>query len=286
MNEFIGKGTLAPFDMNSSSELIAKTIFSEIALLDLEIKRSEERTKELQARKFYQSPFSGRTDQIIASQQQNQINKMFADLMQRHIQLSVCSSVALTGAVDQLKSHVLNGFEDANGNTVKLSENGRALAESMSSMIHGFIQTADNTRNSLVSFEDHIVSSNSRFDVIESMISVSNDRHDHADLLLAAHGDFIESLSEKVGAVGKTGEHSTEQLNLLSQRVDKESDSLLSLQGELSARNEELKSLAIRHDGQGQAVAALQGKLRAFIVGSSALFLISWAALAYIVVNS
>lgn len=247
---------------------IARSLFIEIKSIDDEIKRSQERTKELSDRPFYRGLFSSRKDRIAAFEQQNSINIKMMTLIERHIQMNVLSAAALTNVLDDFRGHVDTGFKDSHGNTVRLSDNGKKLADSMSTMILGVIQSAERTRDSIDSFEGHVAASNARFD--------------HIELTLSLHGSHLDRLSTGQEGIRLIGQRSLEEMSNISQRVDEHAASLFTVRDEVAAR-----SVATNAHGKSLEELALEvASLRSAAVRHklfiAILFLTSWGAIAYL----
>ena len=249
-------------------ENIARSLFIEINSIDDEIKRSQKRAQELSDRPFYRGLFSGRKDRLIASEQQNSINIKMMTLIERHIQMNVLSVAALTTVLDDFKGHVDSGFKDSHGNTVRLSDNGKKLADSMSTMILGVIQSAERTRDSIDSFEGHVAASNARFD--------------HIELTQSLHGSHLDRLSTGQEDIRQIGQRSLEEMSNISQRVDEHTVSLLAVRDEAAARSVETNAHAKSLEDLALEVASLRSSAVRNKMVIAILVLMSWGAIAYL----
>ena len=249
-------------------ENIARSLFIEINSIDDEIKQSQKRIQELSARPFYRGLFSGRKDRLAASEQQNSINIKMMTLIERHIQMNVLSVAALTAVLEDFKDHVDSGFKDSHGNTVRLSDNGKKLADSMSTMILGVIQSAERTRDSIDSFEGHVAASNARFD--------------HIELTLSLHGSHLDRLSTGQEDIRQIGQRSLEELSNISRHVDEHSTSLLAVRDEIAATSVETNAHRRSLEDLALEVASLRSAAVRHKLAIAILFLTSWGAISYL----
>lgn len=268
MNSNSGSGALVISGNSTAPHKIARSLFTEISLLDKEIEESKKRTEDISKKFFLSRWFSHSEDQVAASERQNSINIKLMRLIERHIELNVLSVAALTTVLDDFRGHVSNGFKDSHGNTALLSENGKKLANSMSSLILGVIQSAERTRDSIGSIESHI--------------SSSTERLDHVELKLSIYGEHIEKLSIRQDDVRRIGERSVEELSNLAQKVNDYALDLLSTREGLLAGANEASSQKSAIESLALDVSTLQKMCRRQKIISAVLFLVSWAALAYL----
>lgn len=127
---------------------MAQQFFKEIETLEGEIKQSNELSREIENRGFWKRLGSSTSKDLAAiGRIQNSINKRMVDLIQETIRLNMLSYAGLVMLMDEMRKGIEHGFTDANGNIIRLGEEGRDLAEAATDIISGILDTSRDTQD-------------------------------------------------------------------------------------------------------------------------------------------
>ena len=132
------------------SKVIARVLFREVKGIEDKLKESREIAEEIQKRGFWDTlTASTGKDLVRVANAQNAINNEMFGLIQETIGLNVLSYAGLAGLLDELRQCIEHGLVDANGKVIKLSNEGRELADTATNILTGILDGAKGTQDSI-----------------------------------------------------------------------------------------------------------------------------------------
>lgn len=132
------------------SKFIARALFKEVKKIEDKLEQSRKIAKEIEARGFWDNlTASTGKDLVRVANAQNAINNEMFGLIQETIGLNVLSYAGLAGLLDELRQCIEHGLVDANGKVIKLSNEGRELADTAASILTGILDGAKGTQDSI-----------------------------------------------------------------------------------------------------------------------------------------
>jgi hypothetical protein len=132
------------------SKHIARALFKEVKEIEDKLEQSVEIAREIEARGIWGNlTASPGKDLVRVAKAQNAINNEMFGLIQETISLNVLSYAGLAGLLDELRQCIEHGLVDANGKVIRLSSEGRELADTAANILTGILDGAKGTQDSI-----------------------------------------------------------------------------------------------------------------------------------------